>query len=91
MRLAPTTHVGERSTALLALSSSEQLDKGGFARLPTALRPSHPVQQWIFHQAELTTLPVLRYGLANRKGRLKILYIRIAPTTFDQWLAAGAR
>jgi hypothetical protein len=59
----------------LALSSSEQLDKGGFARLPTALRPSGPVQQWIFHQAEqeLTTLPGLRYSSGHRKGRLKIL------------------
>jgi hypothetical protein len=34
-----------------------------------------PVQQWIFHQAELTTLWVLRYSSGHRKGRLKILCI----------------
>jgi hypothetical protein len=36
---------------------------------PTALRPSGPVQQWIFHQAEkkLTTLPGLRYGWVIEK------------------------
>ena len=45
-----------------------------------ALRPSGPVQQWIFHQAEkeLTTLPGLRYSSGHRKGRLKILSIRWA-------------
>ena len=33
------------------------------------LRPSRPVQRWIFRQAEkeLTTLPVLRYGSVHRK------------------------
>jgi hypothetical protein len=38
---------------------TERLHKKPFA----VLRPSGPVQQWIFHQAEmgLTTLPVLRY------------------------------
>src|SRR5262249_11032169 len=53
----------------LALSSTERRDKGPLARLPTALRPSGSVQQWIFHQAEqeLTTLPVLRYGSGHRK------------------------
>src|SRR5262245_5439500 len=70
-------------TVLLALSSSEQLDKGGCARLPTALRPSRPVQHRVFHQAEkqLTPLPVLRYGFAHRKGRLKILYIPNPPSS----------
>jgi hypothetical protein len=73
--LASTTHLGERSTAPLALSSTERLHKKPFACLPTALRPSGPVQQWIFHQAEqeLTTLPGLRYSSGHRKGRLKIL------------------
>jgi hypothetical protein len=36
----------------LALSSSERHHKEPLAHLPTALRPSGPVQQWIFHQAE---------------------------------------
>src|SRR5262249_4092930 len=41
-------------------------------------RPSGPVQQWIFHQAEqeLTTLPGLRYSFGHRKGRLKILFVK---------------
>src|SRR5215467_4473428 len=49
-----------------------------FAHLATALRPSRPVQQWIFHQAEkeLTTLPGLRYSSGHRKGRLKVLILR---------------
>src|SRR5262244_3045236 len=53
-----------KPTAPLALSSTERLHKKPFACLPTALRPSGPGQQWIFHQAEqeLTTLPVLRYS-----------------------------
>jgi hypothetical protein len=33
------------------------------------------LQQWIFHQAESTTLSVLRYNSGHRKGRLKILSI----------------
>jgi hypothetical protein len=63
----------------------EQLDKGGFARLPTTLRQSRPVQQWIFHQAEkeLTTLPGLRYSSGHRKGRLKILSILTIPHSGD--------
>ena len=38
--------------------------KAPLAHLPTALRPSRPVQQWVFYQAEkeLTSLPVVRYG-----------------------------
>ncbi len=44
----PKTACQRKPTELLALSSSEQLDKGGFARLPTALCPSRPV----FHQAQ---------------------------------------
>src|SRR5262249_62330482 len=70
----------------LALTSTDRLHKKPFACLPTALRPSGPVQQWIFHQAEkeLTTLPGLRYSSGHRKGRLKILSIddigkRLAP------------
>ena len=57
----------------LALSSTERRDKGPLARVPTALRPSRPVQHRVFHQAEkqLTPLPVLRYGFAHRKGHLK--------------------
>src|SRR5262249_61750320 len=64
-----------KPTAPLALSSTERLHKKPFACLPTALRPSRPVQQRIFHQAEkeLTTLPGLRYSSGHRKGRLKIL------------------
>ena len=55
----PKTACQRKPTVLLALSSSEQLAKGAFARLPTALRPSRPVQQWVFHQAEkeLTSSP----------------------------------
>src|SRR5262249_57422430 len=62
-----------KPTAPLALSSTERLHKKPFACLPTALRSSGPVQQWIFHQAEqeLTTLPGLRYSSSHRKGRLK--------------------
>ena len=39
---------------------TERLHKKPFA----VLRPSGPVQQWIFHQAEkeLTTLPLVRYS-----------------------------
>src|SRR5262244_3894512 len=79
VRLALAIHSEERSTAPLALSSTERLHKKPFACLPTALRPSGPVQQWIFHQAEqeLTTLPGLRYSSGHRKGRLKILSIEI--------------
>src|SRR5262249_39038385 len=49
--------------------------KKHFACLPTALRPSGPVQQWIFHQAEkqFTTLPGPRYTSGYRTVRLKIL------------------
>ena len=73
----PKTACQRKPTAPLALSSSERRHKEPFARLPTALRPSRPVQQWVFHQAEkeLTSLPVLRYGSGHRKGRLKILSI----------------
>src|SRR5262245_53222780 len=74
----PKAACQRKPTAPLALSSTERLHKKPFARLPTTLRPSGPVQQWIFHQAEqeLTTLPGLRYGFAHRKGRLKILSMR---------------
>ena len=67
----PKTVCQRKPTAPLALSSREQRHKEPFAHLPTALRPSRPVQQWVFHQAEkeLTTLPVLRYGSGHRKGR----------------------
>src|SRR5215475_3163508 len=71
----PKAACQRKPTAPLALSSTERLHKKPFACLPTALRPSGPVQQWIFHQAEkeLTTLPGLRYSSGHRKGRLKIL------------------
>ena len=54
---------------LVALSSSEQLDKGDFARLPTALPAAAPYNSGVFHQAEreLTPLSVLRYGFVHRK------------------------
>jgi len=39
----------------LALSSSKRCDLEHFAPLPAALRPSRPVQQWVFHQAERKT------------------------------------
>ena len=74
----PKVACQRKPTASLAPSSTERLHKKPFACLPTALRPSGPVQQWIFHQAEqeLTTLPRLRYSSGHRKGRLKILSIR---------------
>src|SRR5262245_14052232 len=93
VRLALTTHPGEQSLSInYELSeNSASFEKPhnqivpvaldptpAFACLPTALRrPSGPVQQWIFHQAEqeLTTLPGLRYSSGHRKGRLKILSI----------------
>jgi hypothetical protein len=34
--------------APIAVTSSEQLHKEPFARLPTALRPHRPVQNWFF-------------------------------------------
>jgi hypothetical protein len=63
-----------KPTAPLALNSSERRHKAPLARLPTALRPDRPAQQWVFHQAEkqLTPLPVLRYGSGNRKSWFKI-------------------
>src|SRR5262245_21912236 len=73
----PKAACQRKPTAPLALSSTERLHKKPFACLPTALRPSGPVQQWIFHQAEreLTILPGLRYSSGHRKGRLKVLSI----------------
>src|SRR5262245_65734039 len=73
----PKVACQRKPTTPLALSSTERLHKKPFACLPTALRPSGPVQQWIFHQAEkeLTTLSGLRYSSGHRKGRLKILSI----------------
>src|SRR5262245_52453205 len=74
----PKAACQRKPKAPLALSSTERLHKKPFACLPTALRPSGPVQQWIFHQAEqkLTTLPGLRYSSGHRKGRLKVLILR---------------
>jgi len=48
-----------KPTAPLALSSSERRHIEPFGCLPTALRPSRPVQPWVFHQAEkeLTASP----------------------------------
>jgi Patatin-like phospholipase len=73
----PKAACQRKPTAPLALSSSERRHKEPLAHLPTALRPSRPGQQWIFHQAEeeLTSLPVVRYSSGHRKGRLKILSI----------------
>ena len=48
----PKAACQRKPTAPLALSSTERLHKKPFACLPTALRPSRPVQQRIFHQAE---------------------------------------
>jgi hypothetical protein len=47
--------------------------KESFSSVPTALRPSRPLQHWVFHQAEkeLTTLPVPRYGSGHRKRWFK--------------------
>ena len=45
----PKAACQRKPTGPLALSSTEQLDKGDFARLPTALRPSRPVQHRVFH------------------------------------------
>ena len=69
----PKTACQRKPTAPLALSSSERRHKGPFAHLPTALRPSRLVQQWVFYQAEkeLTSLPVLRYGSGHRKRWFK--------------------
>src|SRR5262249_16670363 len=79
VRLALAVHSEGGTRGPVGLSSTERLHKKPFACLPTALRPSGPVQQWIFHQAEqeLTTLPGLRYSSGHRKGRLKILSIDI--------------
>ena len=72
---SPKAACQRKPTAPLALSSTERLHKKPFACLPTALRPSGPVQQWIFHQAEkeFTTLPGLRYSSGHIKGRFQIL------------------
>ncbi len=66
-----------KPTALLALSSNEQLDKGVFARLPTALRPSRPKQNRKFQLSlrQLTRSLVKRYMSGQKKRGLKFLYI----------------
>src|SRR5262249_7093833 len=48
----PKAACQRKPKAPLALSSTERLHKKPFACLPTTLRPSGQVQQWIFHQAE---------------------------------------
>ena len=62
-----------KATAPLAVSASKRRPKEPFAHLPTALRPSRLVQQWVFYQAEkeLTSLAVLRYGSGHRKRWFK--------------------
>src|SRR5262245_50582967 len=47
------------------------------ATTPTALRPSGPAQQWIFHQAEkgIDISDGRAIWLGHRKGRLKFLFI----------------
>src|SRR5262245_8945929 len=78
----PTRYAIGQFSSAARLSSTERLNKKHFACLPTALRPSGLVQQWIFHQAEqeLTTLPGLRYSSGHRKGRLKIVSIQLVAT-----------
>jgi len=44
----PKTACQRKPTVLLALSSSEQLDKGDFARLPTALPAAAPYNSGFF-------------------------------------------
>ena len=65
------------SAAPLALSSSERRHKAPLAHLPTALRPSRPAQQWVFHQAEkgidISAGRAIWQG--HRKGRLEFLFI----------------
>src|SRR5215471_2470300 len=58
---------------------SEHLHKEPLAHLPTALRPSLPVQHRVFHQAEkqLTPFTRLRYGFVRRKGWFKILSVLV--------------
>src|SRR5215510_7465980 len=70
----PKAACQRKPTGPLALSSTERPHKKPFACLPTALRPSGPVQQRIFHQGEkeLTSLAARRYNSGHRKGRLKI-------------------
>src|SRR5215475_5298499 len=81
----PKAACQRKPTAPLALSSTERLNKKPFACLPTALRPSGPVQQRIFHQTEkeLTPLPGLRYSSGHRRDCLKILSIQREVLTTD--------
>jgi hypothetical protein len=46
-------------------------------RVPTALRPSRPVQQWVFHQAEkgIDISAGRAIWRGHRKGRLKFLFM----------------
>jgi len=61
-----------KPTAPLALSSSERRHKAPLAHLPTALRPSRPAQQWVFHQAEkgIDISAGRAIWRGHRKGRL---------------------
>ena len=69
----PKTACQRKPTEPLALSASERRPKEYFGRLPTAHRPSRPVQPWVSYQAEkeLTSLPVLRYDSGHRKRSFK--------------------
>src|SRR5262245_19231177 len=79
-----------------AIIFPERLHKKPFACLPIALRPSGPVQQWIFHQAEmgLTTLPGWRYS-SDQKKRLFKFPIRIHLSSYRGYsnirVASGCR
>jgi hypothetical protein len=75
--------------------------KKSFARFPTALRPSCPVQQSVFHQAErkLTSLPDLRYSSDQKKRWVKDfihdarwlqLDLKGKSEPVSAWLIAGA-
>ena len=49
-RKDPKTAWQRKPTAPLARSASEGREKRPFGRRPTALRPSRPVQRWVFHE-----------------------------------------
>lgn len=55
-----------------------QADRESFARLSTAVRPSRPAQQWVFHQAEagIDISAGRAIWRGHRKGRLKFLFMR---------------
>ena len=48
----PKTAYQRKQTLALARTQSERRHKEPLAHLPIALRPSRPIQQWVFHQAQ---------------------------------------